>query len=149
MAGHLVCWRYGITNNTPFAWTNVSIFVALSTNTSGVVSGTTWNPSNEFSVAISVPNYVPAGGLAYSNWYPLDPTYGAAGNFVTTNMIGWANNALPTSWPYLTIPDTSFEYSRSSKGYLPYVNISRVSHPIAYHVQFTALTNYLDHAPAR
>jgi len=160
MRGGMKCWKYAITNNSCFAWTNVQILARVSTNNSYIAANATWTPDC-YNYAITVTNYLPPGAGAVSSWYPFDPI--SAADFLTTNMVAWSYNALP--WvptvknfgiplPRLTVNenqgyDVVERCSEVAQGYLPYVNVTPATNVIAYRVQFTALTNYLDHAPAR
>ena len=160
MEGGMKCWKYAITNNSCFAWTNVQILARVSTNNSYIAANATWTPDC-YNYAVTVTNCLPPGAGAVSSWYPFDPI--SAANFLTTNMVAWSDKALPFQpavidfgipASYLAVNENQ-QYnvlnrcSEISQGYLPYVNVSPATNVIAYRVQFTALTNYLDHALAR
>jgi hypothetical protein len=154
---HLRCIRFGITNSTPFAWTNVQLFVAgtLTTN-AGYMGATrpTWVPAGYTIAAQSA--YIPAGGELVAAWFPMSPD--EATQLLKTSSVAWADNVLPyvTSGlyapPSLYIPESEILKSGGaeiSQGYLPYASYITTSAKAAYRVIFSALTDYANHAPAR
>jgi len=160
MEGGMKCWKYAITNNSCFAWTNVQILARVSTNNSYIAANATWTP-DIYNAIVTVTNYLSPGAGAVSPWYPFDPI--SAATFLTTNMVAWSDKALPFQpaiidfaipASYLAVNENHYfdELERCSEiaqGYLPYVNVSPATNVIAYRVKFATLTNYLDHAPAR
>jgi hypothetical protein len=146
------------TNETPFVWNSGSFFMDsyVITNDNlinmamGVFNGMTSAPSsflpNDWTVAQGE-----GVGTAQICDYPLTGTGGDEEEWQA--MLSAALSVSSNIW-------------NNSGGVIPYGGYSITNHPLthtipyyilsaapsnrcAYHVQFTALTNYLDHAPAR
>jgi hypothetical protein len=146
------------TNATAFVWTNGAFFLDgyVITNASavnramGVFNGWTNGP------AALLPNpwrAEPGSGVASGQLceYPLTGSGGDEAEWQA--MLAAALTMSSNIWdncggviPYSGYSITNHSYSHT----LPYYELSAApSNRCAYRVQFTALTNYLDHAPAR